>query len=138
MTDDEGGGQDGSHAWEESWIFYDVTPEQYESVWNVSHTNEIIWEFGKNSTGMSVGGYDKAGQTPAGDVVFPDTIQIVSGTFPVTQISGYALKDCTEVKSAVVPDGVTTIGESAFSGCTSLTKVFSDMLAENLKKFGEG
>lgn len=43
----EGGGQDGSHAWEESWIFYDVTPEQYESVWNVSHTNEIIWEFGK-------------------------------------------------------------------------------------------
>ena len=96
-----------------------MTPEQYESVWNVSHTNEIIWEFGKNSTGMSVGGYDKAGQTPAGDVVFPDTIQIVSGTFPVTQISGYALKDCTEVNERRWSRmDVTTIGESAFSGCT--------------------
>ena len=41
----------------------------------------------------------------------------------VTSISGSAFSGCTSLTEIVIPDSVTSIGESAFSGCTSLSKV---------------
>lgn len=49
----------------------------------------------------------------------------------VTSISGSAFSGCTSLKEIVIPDSVTSIGESAFSGCTSLSKV---KLSNNLTK----
>ena len=48
----------------------------------------------------------------------------------VTSISGSAFSGCTSLKEIVIPDSVTSIGESAFSGCTSLSKV---KLSNNLR-----
>ena len=48
----------------------------------------------------------------------------------VTSISGSAFSGCTGLKEIVIPDSVTSIGESAFSGCTSLSKV---KLSNNLR-----
>ena len=35
-----------------------------------------------------------------------------------------ALKECTQVTNVVLPDSITSIGSSAFSGCTGLTEVY--------------
>ena len=48
----------------------------------------------------------------------------------VTSISGSAFSGCTSLTEIVIPDSVTSIGESAFSGCTSLSKV---KLSNNLR-----
>ena len=41
----------------------------------------------------------------------------------VTTIGDYAFRGCSSLTSIVIPDGVTTIGTSAFGGCTSLTSI---------------
>ena len=41
----------------------------------------------------------------------------------VTSIGESAFEDCTRLTSVVIPDSVTSIGESAFEGCTGLTSV---------------
>ena len=41
----------------------------------------------------------------------------------VTNIGNYAFRNCTNLTSVTIPDGVTSISDSAFSGCRSLTSV---------------
>ena len=52
-------------------------------------------------------------------VVIPDTIDGKS----VTSIGESAFSYCDSLTSITIPNGVTSIGESAFNGCTSLTAI---------------
>ena len=51
-----------------------------------------------------------------GEFVIPDTIN----GYPVTSIGNSAFEDCDSLTSITIPDGVTSIGDSAFSRCKNL------------------
>ena len=54
-----------------------------------------------------------------GEVVLPETID----GYSVTSIGNYAFSYCTSLESVTIPASVTTIGDCAFYGCTSLHTV---------------
>ncbi|HEU0008311.1 MAG TPA: leucine-rich repeat domain-containing protein [Verrucomicrobiae bacterium] len=56
---------------------------------------------------------------PGGAVVIPDTID----GLPVTSIGNSAFSHCTSLTSVTIPDSVTNIGHLAFYNCTNLTSV---------------
>ena len=63
------------------------------------------------------------------DVVVPDKIDGKS----VTSIGDWAFSDCTSVTSIKLPNSVTNIGESAFTGCDKLANV---TISDGVKSIG--
>ncbi len=69
--------------------------------------------YSKYGNKIKISGCDKKA---SGNLIIPDTID----GLPVTTISEYAFKDCTNLTNVTVPNSVTEIGYAAFSGCSAL------------------
>ena len=72
-----------------------------------------------------------------GDYAFYNcSSNFTSVTIPegVTSIGDYAFKGCSSLTSITIPEGVTSIGECAFYGCSSLTSI---TIPEGVTSIGE-
>ena len=68
------------------------------------------------------------------DVLSQDEIDKLLKAFSSGEIDAEEFKDLTCLKSIVMPKGLATIGENAFSGCTGLTTI---AIPEGVKKIGK-
>ena len=57
----------------------------------------------------------------SGDVIIPANVTYNGKEYVVTSIDSYAFMHCSSLTSVVIPEGVTSIGYGAFSGCSSFT-----------------
>ena len=58
-----------------------------------------------------------------GDVVIPEKVDYNGTSFAVTSIGQGAFSNCSSLASVTIPNSVTSIGQSAFSYCSGLTSV---------------
>ena len=54
------------------------------------------------------------------EIAIPETIAVDGITYTVTSIGEYAFSECSSLTSIVIPNGVTSIGERTFEGCSGL------------------
>ena len=59
----------------------------------------------------------------SGDIVIPETISSGGVEYSVTSIGNSAFSGCTGLTSIEIPNSVTSIGQSAFYYCKGLTSV---------------
>ena len=66
---------------------------------------------------------DDANNHVSGDVVIPSSVEHNNVTYSVTSIGDSAFYGCSGLTSVTIPNGVTSIGEYAFFACSGLTSV---------------
>lgn len=64
-------------------------------------------------------GYDK----PTGNVIIPDTVTHLGSQYAVKSIANYALENCSDITSIIIPNTITSIGSGAFGQCFGLTSI---------------
>ena len=79
----------------------------------------------KNGTNATVTyrgtSYDQYSSEYSGNVVIPTTVTYSGTTYSVTSIGDYAFRGCSSLTNVTIPNSVTTIGNSTFDGCSGLT-----------------
>lgn len=63
------------------------------------------------------------GNKYSGSITIPATVTYNGTTYSVTTIGSSAFRGCSSLTNINIPNSVTTIGNSAFSGCSSLTNI---------------
>ena len=87
----------------------------------------IYYNYIKNSACIEVtykGSYaSEYSNEYSGDIKIPETVTYDGFTYTVVHIGDGTFKDCKNLTSINIPDGVTSISSSAFYGCSCLTSI---------------
>ena len=62
-------------------------------------------------------------QSRSGNVDILSSIEFVGNTYPITSIGNSAFSGCDNLSSVTIPNSITSIGNSAFSSCDNLSSV---------------
>ncbi|MEI6866802.1 leucine-rich repeat domain-containing protein, partial [Flavicella sp.] len=66
---------------------------------------------------------EKYNSCPTGALIIPETVNIEDIIYTITSINESAFLYCSSLTSINIPDSVTSIGDDAFSFCSSLTSI---------------
>ena len=66
---------------------------------------------------------DKYSDDYSGNVNIPESVTYSGQTYSVTSIGDGAFSGCSSLTSIIIPNSVTSIGGYAFNGCSSLTSI---------------
>lgn len=62
--------------------------------------------------------------SPNGKVIIPQYVTYDSNTYTVSAIGQNAFAYCSDMTGIVIPEGIVTIGDSAFNGCSSIDSIW--------------
>ncbi len=87
----------------------------------------LTWNYNLEAKTLTISGdgemTDYSAKAPAPWSEFAFEIETVIINDGVTIIGDSAFSDCSSLTSVTIPDGVTSIGDSTFSGCSALTSI---------------
>ena len=78
---------------------------------------------GTNAVAVTYYSMETSNNHVSGEVVIPSSVEYNGTTYSVTSIGNSAFSRCSSLTSVTIPNSVTFIGNSAFSRCSSLTSV---------------
>lgn len=81
--------------------------------------NGIYYEFIKNDAIVTHGSTEYSG-----GITIPSTVEYKGNTYTTTSIGNSAFENCSTLTSVVIPKTVTSIGFMAFRGCKSLQDIY--------------
>ena len=109
--------------------YSETEPEEFGAYWHFDNEKPAVWNKIE---------YEKSGKTSTivkayvgGDFVIPTTAPDGS---KVTAIGDKAFRDCINLTSVVIPEGIESIGEEAFYNCNGLVSV---TFADSVKTIGK-